>query len=160
LGVRRYLVGAGLKQQQQKKNAILPSSNEKRPTCRLGLPTETRAALDDVSDDDDASEALRRLVNDDYYPVYDAGVERLYKLVSDDAISDARQRNESAKMLWRTAEPKYVTQYYSNNSGIVSLLEYAARKSPPLDDVSEFEAIDSWRSTSGTASAAPVIRDT
>ena len=48
LGMRRYLVDAGLNQQQN--NAIC-SSNEKRPMCRLGLSMETRAASDNVSKD-------------------------------------------------------------------------------------------------------------
>ena len=56
LRMRSYLVDAGLNQQQN--NSIL-SSNEERPKCWLRLPTETRAALDIVSKDDDASEALR-----------------------------------------------------------------------------------------------------
>ena len=153
IGIRRYLVGAGLKHEER----ISRKENEKPPTLRLGLPPQTRAALDSLTAADEAS---RRLARDGYYPVHDAGVERLYKIVSDTAANDARQRNESAKMLWRTASPRYVARYYSNNTGIVALLEHAAEGAAPLDHASNEEAMDSWRATSKAASSASVIFST
>jgi hypothetical protein len=140
--VRRHLVGAGIS------NDNIESSKSRGDVRRLGLPMETLIALDAISN---AQEALQQLAQDNFFPVYDTGVERLLMIVSKEDEQD------SARMLWRNSQPKYARSYYSSNAGIASLLAYAATGSPPLDSLVDIEAIYSWKATSGTAASAKLL---
>jgi len=153
MGIRRYLVGAGLSHP----NIVPTTSAQSNPTAiapkgqqqiRRGLPRDTRAALDEILN---PQLVMDRLADENFYPVYDAGVERLYKVLS------PLQDQETPTFLWQMSQPKYVKRYYSNNTGITSLLKYAATTPPPLDSNVHSAYLDSWRATSGTASSAPQI---
>ncbi|CAB9510021.1 expressed unknown protein [Seminavis robusta] len=148
-GQRRYLVGAGLQhdndnqdeevQRRQRQSGLRP---------RLGLSKDTLMDLNNLSN---PTQAYQRLAKDHLYPVFDAGVERLYMLVP-----PQQQQQQAAfldaKVLWQTAKPKYTTRYYSSNSGIVSLLQHAAIGSPPLDAPFHATAMKSWRETTADSS--------
>jgi hypothetical protein len=97
-GTRRHLVGAGLQQQGG---------------SRLGLPKDILNELELI---DTAQKALECLAGYDYFPVYDAGVDRLFRVI--DTTHDATE-------LWRHSIPTYATSYYSDNPGIAALLRYA-----------------------------------
>jgi hypothetical protein len=145
---RRYLVGAGLQHDQlNEETTRRQEQSGLRP--RLGLTT---TMLQDLNATRNPTEALHRLASEDLFPVYDAGVERLYMLVdtpsSTQNVHPRETEGKTAKILWQTATPKYTTRYYSSNAGVVSLLEYAAIGSPPLDAPIHQEAAMSWKMTS------------
>jgi hypothetical protein len=127
LGLRRYLVGAGLG-----KNATLSNG-------RIGLDAVTLTELDQTSTADDA---LLCLYRNGMFPVYDAGVERLIMLVPG---SDACRRRQvftatvnckcttTVNYIWRQSTTQYSSSYYSDNSGVRALLAYAQQ--PTIIDV-------------------------
>lgn len=139
-GVRRHLVGAGI----QNDNVISKKG-------RMGLPTNVLLKIDSMTNSDDV---MKELVKENFFPVYDTGVERLLKIVSN------QNKDECVKGLWQQSHPKYASAYYANNTGITSLLQYASSGDAPLDSSYSVAAVDSWRKTSGTAASAKLLYST
>lgn len=139
--VRRHLVGSGITND----SVEISKAGAAR---RLGLPNETLVALSEVSS---AEDALKRLAQDNFFPVYDTGVERLFMIVSNE------DGQGSGNFLLRNSHPRYAGSYYSSNAGIAALLEHAASGSPPLDSSVDIEARNSWKKTSGTGASAKLM---
>lgn len=155
---RHHLVGAGI--------------GTTRAKNRLGLPTNVLRKLDLVSS---AQEALQCLAKNGFYPVYDCGVERLFKVFPGRQESSPSSPSLSAMQLWERSQPKYADRYYSENTGITLLLQHAAglsSRSPNINESSndgkeerakniydkeETEVMASWRATSGTARSAKLM---
>ena len=96
-GVRRHLVGAGVATKTTNKSAL----------GRLGVEDHVLEELEDATNHEEALSCLER---NEYYPVYDAGVERLVlSLSSDDDIQ-------------KTIIPSYGATYSSTNTGVSLLL--------------------------------------
>ena len=109
-GVRRHLVGAGIRHDNTVESG------------RLGLSTHVMEQLNTTTC---ANEARQILEHFQYYPVYDAGVERLYTLVN----ADSDDGHDDPMELWRNSQPSYPSGYYSSNLGITALLEDASLES-------------------------------
>lgn len=146
-GVRRHLIGAGISTSVARNNESIKIGKMARAP-RLGLEMEMFKKLASI---ENPKEAMSLLAQDQFYPVYDTGVERLLKVVSH------QNEEETTKVLWRHSVPKYASNYYSNNSGIASLLAHAASGGAPLDSSESTDALESWRKTSGTAASAQII---
>ena len=116
-GLRRYLVGAGL------------STDYSNKYARLGLKRNMLEQLDTVGEGDH-KRALGCLEKYGYYAVHDAGVERLLLVIK--PLSHGR-KSTTALQLWKESVPTYASQYYSNNTGIASLLRRAAIE--PMDSL-------------------------
>ncbi|KAL3934352.1 MAG: hypothetical protein SGBAC_009912 [Bacillariaceae sp.] len=135
-GLRRHLVGAFIQVDD------LETSSE-APGRRLGLP---RGVLNKLNATFDLAEIRRDLAQDDFFPVYDTGVERLFWVINSTIP-------ETAQSLWQKSDPKYTSHYYSDNFGIVSLLRDAAEESHPLDSLQNIKDIESWKASGGARSA-------
>jgi hypothetical protein len=142
-GVRRHLVGAGIQHEDDEGT----TTNHDR----LGLPHRVLEQLSGISESEPAYECL---LQHGFFPVYDAGVERLFLPIIDSAA--ARQRNDSLytpMSLWEKSVPSYTTSYYSCNSGIVALLKHAETMDcPPEDSVEEHASMESWQCTTTVSS--------
>jgi len=160
-GVRRHLVGAGI---------------DASGTTRMGLPQEIRDELDSV---DTAEEARTILARYNFFVVYDAGVERLFRIVEDspgDTVVTSTNTNtytvsstNTPIKVWHSSLPKYAEKYYSPNRGIMALLREAAGETHQLpedtgsketrneDRQSGVDWVSSWQSTSGSAASAKLI---
>eukprot|EP00977_Amphora_coffeiformis_P028545 scaffold35878_cov229-Amphora_coffeaeformis.AAC.1 len=154
---RRYLVGAGLQHDDDEEmdNDTKRRQQQSGLRPRQGLP---RDLLQDLNAAKSPVEAIQLMAKNDFYPVHDAGVERLYMLV--DPLQQTNQRDDdskNAKTLWQSATPKYTTRYYSSNTGIVSLLDYAASGTPPLDVPIHQDALQSWKATSANDATTHII---
>ncbi|GKY96325.1 hypothetical protein MPSEU_000592100 [Mayamaea pseudoterrestris] len=119
-GTRRHLVGAGIR------------AANSESAHRVGLPTET---LHQLSQLENAKAAVELLRAHGFSPVYDSGVERLCMLVpSSKAVRALQRENEdwratdddTTKAVWDDSVPKYPSEYYSPNSGILELLKHAS----------------------------------
>lgn len=130
-GLRRYLVGAGLSTDSSSKNA------------RLGLEAPLLDQLDSIREGGH-QRAVECLAEKGYHLVHDTGVERLLLVIKPSADGG---EPISTTQLWKDSVPTYASQYYSNNSGIASLLCRAEIE--PMDALSELADVASWRSTSG-----------
>ena len=119
-GQRRHLVGAGIRE----------------GTGRLGLPMPVLEELDLIHD---PMEAFQYLSFHEFYPVHDAGVERLMMLVANSEASKGRKLS-STTHLWRLSNPCYGQAYYSGNSGIAALLREAEGEGP-LSTLDHDEAV-------------------
>jgi spermidine synthase len=143
-GRRRHLVGAGIR------------ADNDLPSGRLGLEEHI---LEELQQQDSQESALECLAHHDFYPVYDAGVERLLLLVP----KDYKQPTQSALHLWQKSIPTYASHYYSSNNGIQALLEHANKSAHRMDqrfstDSGEAQkAIVDWKSTRGTAKEASLL---
>ena len=142
-GVRRHLVGAGLVPAEavplqmpadglQTPFTSLPTRSATAAAAppghcppsllRVALPDHVQqqlAAFDADRHDPDAPRAW--LMQHGFYPVHDAGVERLLLLVHDDTPG-------AAVTAWQRSTPSYASQHYSSNPGIAALLAAAARE--------------------------------
>ena len=112
-GMRRHLVGAGIQS-----NNNTGSNTSTRSTGRLGLDD---VLLEELHSQNTYEGAIHCLAQHQYYPVYDAGVERLLLIVS----NQQEQSHQSAMKLWQNSVPTYASTYYSSNTGIQSLLDNA-----------------------------------
>ena len=97
-GIRHHLVGAGVSNKKDTKTQL----------GRLGVEKYVLEELESVANHDDG---LKCLEDNMYYPVYDAGVERLVMTVPKSQILDTS-----------SIIPSYGASYSSNNTGISSLL--------------------------------------
>lgn len=130
-GIRRYMVGAGI----GKENQCDKDDRNGRP----GISLDTFGELDSITDHEDANSIL---ASQNLCPVYDAGVERRILLVANtklDSKASIRRRElgiedldvseeTNAADLWGQSVPSFPNEYYSSNSGINSLLQYAKEK--------------------------------
>lgn len=146
-GTRRHLVGAGI-------GTMLPSpttAKKSNQAQRLGLPSTILEELDQVNIT--AENARSILARHNFFLVYDAGVERLFRPLRKDAMNE--DDDSSPIELWNSSRPKYAEQYYSQNHGISALLSEAsaAVEAPVIKP----DWLASWRTTSGSASLAKLI---
>ena len=126
-GVRRHLVGAGIRHSDPSTSSKTGEGDKTKKADsggrseqgRMGIPLEVYEKLQNSSSSD---ESLRILSQYSYYPVYDSGVERLFKIVH----SSSMTTGVPSQALWDNSKPKYATSYYSDNAGIMHLLEQAA----------------------------------
>jgi hypothetical protein len=117
--VRRHLVGAGIQA------ASRIESNLNRD--RLGVEEHVLGELANLNTYQDS---IACLASYGYFPVYDAGVERLIMIVPKDNTNyNSKQQHTSAKELWKQSIPTYAPTYYSPNTGVAALLRHAAE--PP-----------------------------
>jgi len=98
-GIRHHLVGAGVSDKKDTKTQL----------GRLGVEKYVLKELESITNHD---EALKCLEDNMYYPVYDAGVERLIMAVPKSKTFETRS----------SIIPSYGASYSSNNTGISSLL--------------------------------------
>lgn len=131
-GTRRHLVGAGIISMEPeegefcKSNATTSSLLSSRPD-RMGLP---KAVLEELASIDNYEGAMKCLDRHGFYPVHDAGVERLFMVLPSikkevDKGAMLLQQQQRIESLWKSSIPTYATSYYSNNSGINALLRNA-----------------------------------
>lgn len=128
---RRHLVGAGILPEEECLSTDNNKNNKKER--RMGLPIET---LKHLQTSESAQESFEILANASFYPLFDAGVERLIKIVSHpkdtDIIKDTKNilfnnSNSTAVCeLYEQSTPKYTNDYYSSNQGITHMLKYAS----------------------------------
>ena len=126
-GVRRYLVGAGIENEknkndiQQQKKTGAAAGIKKKDTGRPGID---KHVWDELIQLDSCDEAMQCLQTHDYYPVYDAGVERLIMVVpgSQDNEGEVSGSSSSAFPLASTV-PSYAASY--TNSPIQAILSNA-----------------------------------
>jgi len=102
-GIRHHLVGAGVSNKKDTKTQL----------GRLGVDEHVLEELESITNHD---EALKFLEDNMYYPVYDAGVERLVMTVPK---SHTRADLDTCH---NSIIPSYGASYSSNNTGISSLL--------------------------------------
>ena len=140
-GLRRYLVGAGIQNDVQE---VQQEQGTKQTTGRLGIPITVRNELELIAT---AKEAFECLLSYNYYPVYDAGVERLMMVVSSNPTTVDNQ-SLSPKDLWSQSIPNYGHSYYSENSGISALLNEAEELASNDNDD---KRMASWRASSSGA---------
>lgn len=153
---RRHLVGAGIIHKPKNEHTVSNAATNNGDNDRLGLPTEV---IQELQSCQSAEGALDILASHSFYPVYDSGVERLMKVVSDSSHNNDDPSTElSATELWRKSTPRYASSYYSDVSGIAALLRHAEFDCTPVLDSKNHAAIaQSWRSTSGTANDARLV---
>lgn len=168
-GVRRHLVGAGIRPTTTMNN------DDNSTSGRSGVDKETLEELDRVTTSEDA---LMILIQRGYYPVYDTGVERLLMIVSKKSSIEASTLAFSALDLWKTSVPSYSSTYYSSNQGISALLLAASTANTDIcstpkkptthpkkkefttfvdDSRNAIASMAEWRSTGGTAKTAKVL---
>ena len=115
-GIRRHLVGAGITSQSSNS-----TSNEILSSGRPGIEEHV---LEELASVDTHEEALHCLAQNDYYPVYDAGVERLVMALntqSSDATSNETPIQDSASQA-AFVPATYAATYRTKNSGISAIL--------------------------------------
>ncbi|CAJ1958650.1 unnamed protein product [Cylindrotheca closterium] len=140
-GLRRHIVGNWI-QVDDLKTFSEANSNFRR----LGLPREVLSKLNTTID---VAVIQKDLAKENFFPVYDTGVERLFWVINSTIPG-------STQTLWQESEPKYATMYYSDNIGIMSLLRDAAAVSRPLDSLQSIKDVESWKA-SGVARSAKLI---
>lgn len=127
---RRYLVGAGVVD-------VSDNNTNRRKSARPGIDVETYSSLCNAKN---AIEGEQILLENNYWPVYDSGVERRLLLVQrskmrNHALSkkeelelDDLEVPESYKVLdvWNDSKPSFPNSYYSPNEGIELLLQKAS----------------------------------
>ncbi|KAL7458177.1 hypothetical protein ACHAWC_009738 [Mediolabrus comicus] len=170
-GVRRHLVGAGV-QSKNKSNSNNRSNND---TSDAQRKSEDHV-LDELERLHTYEDALHCLEKYDYYPVYDAGVERLLMVVSD-AESKAAQSSVADDKSIQEVEyvpSTYAATYRTSNSGIAALLghvmsqtasslygrylsEILNEKANVNDSLIAQSDADSWKATGGVGKSESLI---
>lgn len=181
-GVRRHLVGAGV-QSKNKSNSSKSSSNNGKSGEKInrdistgGRPGVEDHVLDELAGLHTYEEALYCLEKYDYYPVYDAGVERLLMVVSD-AESKAAQSSVADDKSTKEVEytpSTYAATYRTSNSGIAALLghvmsqtasslygrylsEIVTEKENVNDSLAAQSDVDAWKATGGVGKSERLI---
>lgn len=113
-GIRRHLVGAGIKNNDVLGSSSATKSNE----ISTGRPGIEEHVFEELASLNTHEEALNCLERNDYYPVYDAGVERLVMSLSNAQSSAASSSFEETSM----QDSTYAATYRTNNSGISAIL--------------------------------------
>jgi hypothetical protein len=123
-GVRRHLIGAGIKS---------PTNTETMSSStRIGLPLETLDVLSQLGSAAPET-VLDCLRAQGFLPIYDSGVERLCMLVPNTPAAQTLQQtygnsftiDDLTRRVWEESVPKCPTEYYSTNPGIMVLLNHA-----------------------------------
>ncbi|GAX13814.1 hypothetical protein FisN_30Lh110 [Fistulifera solaris] len=107
-GQRYHLIGASYQ---------IPTNSSKAGSQRQFVPWSVYQELNECQD---APSAQSYLESHGYHLLYDAGVERLLKIVSEDPITDI-----AVTELYNSSIPQYPPSYYSPNAGISALLRQA-----------------------------------
>jgi hypothetical protein len=181
-GVRRHLVGAGIIQSKNKSNSNNSRNNDTSDAQRKsylssgGRPGVEVHVLDELAGLHTYEEALHCLEKYDYYPVYDAGVERLLMVVSD-AESKAAQASVADDKSIKEVEyvpSTYAATYRTSNSGIAALLghvmsqtasslygrylsEILTEKANVNDSLIAQSDVDAWKATGGVGKSESLI---
>ncbi|KAL7491642.1 hypothetical protein ACHAWT_001871 [Skeletonema menzelii] len=116
-GIRRHLVGAGITNQS-------PASKKSSNEISTGRPGIDEHVLEELASLDTHEEALHCLGQNDYYPVYDAGVERLVMTLNTQS-SEATSKETMVQDCAPQADfvpATYAATYRTNNSGISAIL--------------------------------------
>jgi len=134
-GKRRHLVGAGIQTPPDSSSAdttdgSTTNDNTLISSERFGLE---QYVLDELKALSSPTEAMQCLDRHGYHPVYDVGVERLFMVVPKQQpkqkqkqhLNDSNSSAVTNRDLWEQSVPSYTASYYSNNSGIASLLSYS-----------------------------------
>ncbi len=144
---RRYLVGAGVGlskkdctcDRQNINPTSTTSSFSRNLSSRQGIDEDTFSELSQAAN---AEEGMNILIRNNYWPVYDAGVERRMLVVQKSKMknhSESKMKdlglngiitsnNSSVLDLWNGSTPSFPDSYYSSNEGIEFLLKRAASK--------------------------------
>ncbi|GAX21907.1 hypothetical protein FisN_30Hh110 [Fistulifera solaris] len=107
-GHRYHLIGASYQ---------IPANSSKAGLQRQFVPWSVYQELNECQD---APSAQSCLESHGYHLLYDAGVERLLKIVSEDSLTDI-----AVTELYDNSIPQYPPSYYSPNAGISALLRQA-----------------------------------
>jgi hypothetical protein len=115
---RRHLIGAGIIQYDD--DLEIDVKNMDTPFIRFGLPRSIVSELETISS---YAEAIQCLHRHNYYLTYDAGVERLFLLVS------KKDDQECVQSLWNSSIPQYAKHHYSYVQGIDAIIQHVAKQS-------------------------------
>ena len=130
-GIRRHLVGAGIKKNNNDIQSSASGPNNNSNDISTGRPGIDEHVLEELASLNTHEEALHCLGQYEYYPVYDAGVERLVMVVLPNAqsqsisaaSSEEKSMQESASLQEAECVPAtYAATYRTNNSGISAIL--------------------------------------
>ena len=114
-GIRRHAVGVGLTPLE------MDFANNNMTTSKLlrvGLPQQLTNELEQYDGDKATNQTCWDIAKKyGFYPVFDAGVERLMLIVDDG------RGGSKPEALWRSSTPKFVTDHYSPNAGIGKMIE-------------------------------------
>jgi hypothetical protein len=137
-GVRRHMVGAGIRYQAMLQSQDAENGNKTLASganLRVGLPLQVLQELEQLRSDSTPIVAINCLEHHGFYPVYDAGVERLCMIVPEStAMQTIRQRlkgdellhpdntDDLTEYLWGNSLPRFPMAHYSDNPGIMALL--------------------------------------
>ena len=198
---RRHLVGAGIeipgRSSDSDNVASAAGDGSSVVSSRMGLPLSILTELESfylnhsstfttttTTTSAEAEACLDTLATKyNYYPVYDTGVERLFKVIPNNNTSKLLQHKQKStstttsttttsssqltptEILWKQSKPTFTNRYYSNYTFITSLLQYAAaggttQSQKPMDADGEKLIQMSWKDTQGTAKTAPIIFST
>jgi predicted O-methyltransferase YrrM len=180
-GVRRHLVGAGI-QSKNKSNSNKRSNNDTSDAQRKsdvssgGRPGVEDHVIDELARLHTYEDSLHCLEKYDYYPVYDAGVERLLMVVPG-AGSKAAQSSVADDESIQEVEyvpSTYAATYRTSNCGIAALLghvmsqtasslygrylsEILTEKANVNDSLAAQSDADAWKATGGVGKSESLI---
>ena len=120
-GTRRHLIGAGI--QSEDNPNYMDMQKVDAQLIRFGLPTHVLSELEMITSYNEAIQCLHR---HGYYLIYDAGVERLLLLVSQQP--EVLQKKEYIQSIWDSSSPQYAAQHYSHISGIDAIIKHVAKR--------------------------------
>eukprot|EP00984_Skeletonema_dohrnii_P009850 scaffold3797_cov91-Skeletonema_dohrnii-CCMP3373.AAC.5 len=170
-GIRRHMVGAGIK------NNDAQSSGSKSNEISTGRPDIDLHVLEELASLTTHEEALHCLGQNEYYPVYDAGVERLVMALSDNQGSAASLDETSMEDSEWQAEfvpATYAATYRTNNSGISAILGHVMAHTASslygrylselltgganVNDSEKAKAdVDAWKATGGVGKSETLV---
>jgi hypothetical protein len=144
---RLQLVGAGITSLDDDDDDNDTNRTKAVHPDRRGLPRAVTEELARLADPVLATACLRQ---HGYYPVYDAGVERLVWFNPESAAAAARHGTTvTATSLWESSMPSYSQSYYSPNAGVQALLDDCRDSAVPVgwERARNNSAIVSWSSS-------------
>lgn len=167
-GIRRHLVGAGIKNN----NDDVQSSGSNSNDISTGRPGIDEHVLAELASLNTHKEALNCLGQYEYYPVYDAGVERLIMVVRNAQSSAASLSEEVSKQEFVPAT--YAATYRTNNSGISAVLghvmaqtasslygrylsEIITGRAKVNDSIAAKSDVDAWKATGGVGKIETLV---
>mmetsp|Transcript_18628 Transcript_18628/g.27307 ORF Transcript_18628/g.27307 Transcript_18628/m.27307 type:complete len:779 (-) Transcript_18628:240-2576(-) len=175
-GIRRHLVGAGIKNKD-----VTSSGSGKINDITTSRPGIEEHVLEELASLNTCQEALHCLEHFEYYPVYDAGVERLVMAVTNTqrvASSSSSTEKKSSTFPELKAEfvpSTYAATYRTNNSGISAILghvmaqtaaslygrylsEVLTGRAKVNDPMTAQSDADAWKATGGANSETLVYK--
>ena len=167
-GIRRHLVGAGITNQ----SSASKNSNE----ISTGRPGIEEHVLKELASLDTHKEALHCLGRNDYYPVYDAGVERLVMTLNTQSSTTTSKEMtmQDTAMQAEFVPATYAATYRTNNSGISAILGHVMAHTASslygryLSEILTGQAIandsdeaksdaDAWKATGGDGKSEALV---